>query len=86
MVALATACNAALTSNCTGSKIQIDHQGAPIWPAAFGKGSPPSFYGSAMNHLEVGIWGLLVGLKANFKTCNFCLNNHAYNCLIHLSS
>ena len=44
------------------------------------------FYGSATNHLELGIWvGLPVCLNTNFKTSNLCLNDQAYNCLIHFS-
>ena len=43
------------------------------------------FYGSATNHLELGIW---VGWSAStqISTQALCLNDQAYNCLIHFSS
>ena len=39
------------------------------------------FYGSATNHLELGIW-----VNWSVSTQELCLNNQAYNCLIHFSS
>ena len=42
-----------------------------------------NFYGSATNHLELGIWvGCWVSMQ--ISTQALCINNQAYNCLIHL--
>ena len=43
------------------------------------------FYGSVTNHLEVNV-GCFVGFNTNFKTSNLCLNDEAYNCMIHFQS
>ena len=42
-----------------------------------------NFYGSATNHLELGIW---VGrsIIKQISTRALCLNDQGYNCLIHL--
>ena len=41
------------------------------------------FYGSATNHLELGIWvGRLLSKQISTKA--LCLNDQDYDCLIHL--
>ena len=45
----------------------------------------PHFHGSARNHLENGIWvDCWVGRWVSTSTQELCLNDQAYNCLIHL--